>query len=90
MSNLRGFSTVEEIFNLCGYFGDVVKILFLKKKYNAMIEFSSKNEAQKALSALNKKKIYNSKLILKFSRYHDQIYEFLECFDEPSKNQVFW
>lgn len=55
-----------------------------------MIEFSSKNEAQKALSALNKKKIYNSKLILKFSRYHDQIYEFLECFDEPSKNQVFW
>ena len=40
-SNLSGFVSAKEIFNLFGYFGDVVKILLLKSKFKAMIEFSS-------------------------------------------------
>lgn len=45
ISNLRGFTNVNEIFHLCNYFGDVVKVLYLKNKYNAMVEFSSMAEA---------------------------------------------
>lgn len=49
VSNLRKFTNIKELYNLFSYFGDVVKILFLKYKFNAMIEFSSMSEASKAL-----------------------------------------
>ena len=54
------------------------------------MEFSSNEEAQKAIRALNKTKLYKSKITLKFSKYHDQIYENSEIFVENSKNQVYW
>lgn len=54
VSNLKGFSSAKQIYNLLGYFGDVSKILYLKNKFNAMVQFSSLVEAQKCISSLNK------------------------------------
>lgn len=55
VSNLQGFQTARQVFNLFGYFGELRKILFMKNKHNAMMEFASQAAAEKAIVALNKK-----------------------------------
>ena len=39
---------------------------------------------------MKKKKIYNSKINLIFSKFHDKIYEVLEGYDQNSDNQEYW
>lgn len=73
VSNLKGFRSAQSLYNLIGYFGDVVKILLLKNKQNAMVEFSSHAEALMCVQLFNKKRIFNSKISVAFSHSHQYI-----------------
>ena len=73
ISNLEDFSKVSEILNLFSCFGDIKKILFMKNKKNAFIEFTSFAFAENSFIYMNDQKIINSKIVVSFSKSIKQI-----------------
>lgn len=65
--------SMEELYNLVGHFGDVVKMVYLKNKDSAIVEFSTHEEALKCMGALNKQIFYEQPLKICFSSYHKKI-----------------
>lgn len=49
---------IEELYNLVGFFGDVKKLVYMKNKNSAIIEFSSHEEALKCQSLLHNQLFY--------------------------------
>lgn len=73
VSDLPAEFKLTQAYNLCGYFGDVVKIIFIKEKNKFMVEFKEPHHAESCFKYLNGQKILGSQIDVCFSKYHSRI-----------------
>lgn len=70
LSNLHDcFFTAKQIHSVFSSFGNIVKILFMKNLKKALVEYSSQDSAQNALTAMNLRMLGNSILKVNFSKF---------------------
>ncbi len=73
VSNLIGFENAKEIQNILSCFGDINKILFMKNKKNALVEFTSVSYAEICKNHMNEQPYLCSNIVLSTSHSHSHI-----------------
>lgn len=71
ISNLDDcFFTAKELFNVFSCFGNIFKTLLMKNLRKALVEYTSPDFAQNAISFMNNRMLGKSRIKVNFSKYH--------------------
>ena len=73
VSNLYYISSVKEIHNLFSCFGDIEKIIFMKNKNNALIQFTNLEYASKCILYMNGQMLKKAKIKISYSEIHKEL-----------------
>lgn len=73
VSNLFCIFSVQEIVNLFSCFGDIEKIIYMKNKNNALIQFENLEYASKCIFYMNGQMLKKAKIKISYSEIHQEL-----------------